>query len=141
MLCKNVKRKENLIEDPRSFYQLTDGEKVQYIVDTYFMGPEVRQNQDQVKKDNKYINSLPESSQCKDNYDKCKEWAENGECTINPEFMLYGCPGSCKACALSEQEKFNLVKIYNKREPSHCVFHGESYPDPYKYLRKTEEYN
>lgn len=38
----------------------------------------------------------------KDNSDKCKEWAEQGECTQNPSYIQLHCPESCgKAVAWS----------------------------------------
>ena len=32
---------------------------------------------------------------CKDNYKKCGEWAKNGECDYNPNFMKFQCAFSC----------------------------------------------
>ena len=36
---------------------------------------------------------------CADELDECVKWAESGECTTNPSFMLVRCKRSCKACA------------------------------------------
>lgn len=145
-----ISRSEHLVDptigpDPRSFYELTDGEKIQYIIDTYFTGPdEQTKTAAAEKKDKAYVQSLPEDANCADNYDSCAKWAANGECRANPEFMLYNCAGSCKACKLSPQEKYNLVKIYNRRDPEHCVFHADdtprSYPSPERYVRLFESY-
>ncbi len=35
---------------------------------------------------------------CKDKDDRCKEWAEWGECKNNPDWMLANCKKSCKQC-------------------------------------------
>jgi hypothetical protein len=88
------------------------------------------------KAENAYINSLPASANCPDKFDDCPKWANGGECTINPEYMLYNCAKSCQACALSDQEKENLTKIYNSRDPPVPVYHGEGYPGPLEYMYK-----
>jgi hypothetical protein len=137
-----LRNRENL-KDPRSFYELTDGEKIQYIIDTYFMGSEeLRQTSGNTKKENDYIRSLPVSDQCSDSYDECSKWAANGECTINPGFMLYKCAKSCKSCALNDQQKYNLVEIYGNRDAPHCVYHpgSKGYPDPQYYVRQFDSY-
>jgi hypothetical protein len=133
-------------QDPRSFYQLTDGEKIQYIIDTYFNSSEQDVvNAAKIKQENQYITSLPVDDQsCVDNYDDCPKWAADNECIINPEYMLYNCPKSCKACSLKPQDKYNLVNIYNTRDPPNCVYHDQtkihSYPDPGRYIREFENY-
>ena len=141
-------RKETLVsQDTRTFYELTDGEKIQRLIDDYFTGAEDKEsgpNSNKIAKDNAYINSLPlDDKSCSDLYDDCGKWAANNECIINPEYMLYNCPKSCKACALNAQQKYNLVKIHNTREPPNCVFHEEtvrSYPAPERYIREFENY-
>eukprot|EP00966_Prymnesium_polylepis_P259882 6003523-Prymnesium_polylepis.1 len=45
--------------------------------------------------------SAPESL-CKDQSDHCVTWANAGECTGNPKFMLSSCPASCGACEAVE---------------------------------------
>lgn len=86
------------------------------------------------KRENEYIDSLPEDSGCSDKFSSCKDWAAAGECSVNPEFMLYNCANSCQACKLSPTQKYNLVKIFNSRDPVTCVYHGEPYPDSNNYL-------
>lgn len=86
------------------------------------------------KAENAFIASLPLSTACNDNYTDCPKWAADGECVINPEYMLYNCAKSCQACALNEQQKYDLVKIYNTREPQHCVYHGEDYPSTTRFM-------
>ncbi len=36
---------------------------------------------------------------CVDLKDKCRKWADSGECQSNPEFMLFSCPMSCNTCS------------------------------------------
>jgi hypothetical protein len=121
--------------------KLTDGEKGQYIVDTYFTYlPENEQISAQQEQDDTYINSLPKNSDCDDVFDECANWADDGECKINPEFMLYKCPKSCEVCSISEQNKNKMTRIYNSRPLEHCVYHGASYPGEFKYLNKMYDY-
>jgi len=35
---------------------------------------------------------------CEDNNKRCQEWADRGECKINPNYMLKWCRLSCKVC-------------------------------------------
>lgn len=35
---------------------------------------------------------------CKDLDDRCREWADDRECLVNPGFMQKTCPASCKYC-------------------------------------------
>lgn len=127
----------------KAFGDMMEGEKVQFIIDTYFTShsddEEVAQSQG---KEDAYINSLPVSDQgCTDDYDDCQKWADNGECTINPEYMLYACPKACKACALTPQQKHDVTVIYNQREPARCVNHGENYPGNFPYINRMYDYN
>jgi hypothetical protein len=88
----------------------------------------------QIEKENAYIRSLPKSRDCENKYDGCEAWATDGECSINPEYMLYNCPSSCQACALNDQQKYNVTYIYNTRDPAGCVYHGEDYPSVTRYM-------
>jgi ShK domain-like len=128
--------------DPRSFYELTDGEKVQYIVDTYFLGPDEQggsPEEAQKAKDAKFIQSLPQdNTSCDDDFEGCAAWAQNGECTVNPEFMLYYCPKSCGACSMTPSQKYKAVQVYNRQPIDKCIFRGESYPDPGRFVRNLE---
>jgi hypothetical protein len=138
----------------KSFNQMSEGEKVQFIIDTYFVA--VSDEDVDTKKqqqENDYINSLPLSGTgatsstnttgqtCTDDYDDCQTWAQNGECTINPEFMLYSCPNACRACNLTPQQKQNVTVIYNSRKPAGKVYHGENYPGNFPYLNRMYTYN
>ena len=35
---------------------------------------------------------------CTDLYRECKQWAGQGECAYNPDFMLMQCQRSCMVC-------------------------------------------
>lgn len=117
----------------KPYMQLTAGEQTQFIIDTYYsLNSET--NDDTIAKQDAYINSLPTDGSCGDKYTDCAKWAANGECTINPAYMLDNCAGSCQSCALTPQQKYNLMQIYATRPISQNVYHGEPYPGPHKYL-------
>lgn len=127
----------------KSFMDMTDGEKVGFIINTYFkaVSDEDPGDSKKKKKEDAYVNSLPVSSTCGNDFDDCKLWAQNGECNINPEFMLYSCPGACGACALTPQQKHNVTVIYNNRAPAGTVSHGQNYPGNFPYLNRMYSYN
>jgi hypothetical protein len=138
----NTPQAQYISQDPRSFYELTDGEKIQYIIDHYFESPQETGTDTaaRIARENTYIKSLPQNSSCSDDYNDCATWAANNECIINPEFMLYHCPSSCAACSLTPQDKWNLVQIYNNRDPPNCVSRGRGYPDPNRTLQQFYSY-
>ena len=35
---------------------------------------------------------------CQDDHEHCEDWAKNGECENNPEYMKDGCKKSCGIC-------------------------------------------
>ena len=35
---------------------------------------------------------------CTDKYAECKNWAQQGECGFNPDFMIAECERSCMIC-------------------------------------------
>lgn len=37
---------------------------------------------------------------CVDIHESCDRWAESGECTSNPGWMLLNCPVSCNNCEI-----------------------------------------
>merc|ERR1712121_546014 len=37
-------------------------------------------------------------SNCVDKHSRCQEWADRGECKINPRYMLNMCKKACKVC-------------------------------------------
>jgi len=127
--------------------KLSRGEQLQYITDIYIKMMKAYDSQSntpeaiQKAADDKFVAQLPQDSNCTDEYSSCQEWADNGECEINPEFMLYNCKKSCKVCSLTGDEKSELVRIYNSREPAHCVYHGANYPGPSSYMNTLNEYN
>lgn len=129
--------------DSRTWNDLTMGEKVRYIADTYFNPYADDVGDDSQKKtDDDFIKNLDyDDTTCTDKFKDCSEWAENDECTINPEYMLYNCSKSCKACKLNDDEKYQLIKIYNTRPIDHCVYRGKEYPDNFQYLSKLYDYS
>ena len=126
---KNPKNPKNpLVGTAKTWRDLSPNDKLDYLVTKYFnydvgSGPDPK-----VTKENNYIASLPQDAKCQNDFTDCGQWAANGECDINPEYMLYNCKSSCKSCALSEQEKHNVSSILNSRSPPGCVFHGFDYP-------------
>mmetsp|Transcript_512 Transcript_512/g.767 ORF Transcript_512/g.767 Transcript_512/m.767 type:complete len:514 (-) Transcript_512:113-1654(-) len=51
---------------------------------------------------------------CVDTNEKCAEWADGGECDVNPSYMLYSCRSSCKTCDLDEKELKSLAEHKRK---------------------------
>lgn len=140
-----LKNKEYLEGDKKIIIwdKLTPGEKVQYISNLYFpiISEQAKENINQISDENDFIASLPkDDTTCENGFSKCPDWAKNGECEINPEFMLYNCAKSCKACKYTDEDKNKLDKIYNSRKPSHCIYHGEEYPGEFSYLNKLYDY-
>jgi hypothetical protein len=41
---------------------------------------------------------------CRNEHEKCQEWAGRGECDANPNFMRYSCGGSCGTCNLTNDK-------------------------------------
>jgi len=121
------------ILSPEEFDKLSDGERLDYLIEKYFRGISVGDPESMARKnrilENRYLKSLPrDSSTCSDHFKSCTKWAKNGECRINPAFMLYGCSKSCKACKLNPGQKYKVADIHNGRDPKHCVYHAEEYP-------------
>lgn len=116
------------------FNALSESDKLQYVIDKYFMRQGPPTETEKINYENKYIDSLPkDSTSCVDFYNDCPKWAKNGECKVNPEYMLYNCKASCSACKLNPQEQYNVTSIYNSRDPPSCVYHGFNYPGPLEY--------
>lgn len=128
----------------KSFWEMSDGEQVQYITDAYFRGDPVTSEKKvdpKVAADKTFVESLPKSNVgCEDKYLDCPKWAADQECEINPEYMLYNCAKSCKACSYDDQQKSELIRIYNSKEPAHCIYHGANYPGPFPYLYQLYNY-
>lgn len=124
--------------------KLSAGEQVQYIADTYFNihGDTSDSKPKSIEEKAKtIIAELPiDNTSCTDNYKDCYIWANNGDCKINPEYMLYNCAKSCSACKYTNEDKTSLVKLLNSDKPSKCVYYGKEYPDEYQYLNKLYDY-
>lgn len=145
---KDVPAKPNV--DCESVWDtLTGGEQIQCITDKYFtLFPKddtssgTSSGSTRTDDEKKFIESLPKDSEsCTDNYSECSSWAANGECNINPEYMLYNCAKSCKACSYTPEDKIKLVEIYNKTMPSKCIYRGKPYPGEFQYLNKFYDYD
>lgn len=113
------------------FNKLDNNTQINYLYYKYFKTDDEDKKQyfDIIKKrdENLFIESLPYGDNCsnKENDEKCKKWAENGECVINPSMMLYDCEKSCRACNLSNDNKQKIIKIIESRSPLGCVYHDE----------------
>lgn len=65
--------------------------------------------------------SIPDSD-CVDLHSLCHEWAHEGECLLNPEYMKAACKYSCLLCLKEESRKedgldkqqINQIKIFEK---------------------------
>lgn len=42
------------------------------------------------------------AKECLDRHGSCSNWASQGECDINPGWMIINCPSSCQACHLRD---------------------------------------
>jgi hypothetical protein len=125
---------------PKKFEEMDYAEKLQYAIDNYF---KKRKTEEDTKKDEtkKIIQDIPRSDVgCEDEYDECAEWAANGECEVNPEYMLYNCTKSCKVCGVSKKEKSKLIKAYNDLPIQNCVYHGANYPGEGYFLHTFYDY-
>lgn len=130
-----------LVGTAKDWRALSPNEKIDYLV-TRYLGYNTKEVVNtKVINENKYIASLPQSADCEDDYDDCPAWAANGECDINPEYMLYNCKKSCKSCALNPQQLQNVTAIMNSRPPPGCSFHGKPYPGPFTYYYNMLEYH
>lgn len=120
-----------LLPRPKYWHTLNQAQKLNWIIEVYYKPPVDKKT---TKEEEKYLKSLPKSRKCDDVFTDCAKWASNGDCTINPEFMLYNCPKSCASCKLSPDEKYKASEILNKRENSTCVYYGKPYPDPNRWI-------
>ena len=57
-----------------------------------------------------------EAEECRDENPNCVWWAEEGECSRNPDYMLHNCKASCKQCRHSITDDTVIRKI----EPEEC---------------------
>ena len=127
-LRKKIQSTTPVLENPvlpPNWDEMPDEEKAAYVADFYIDKTE------EPPLDETYIDKLPRDSECENKFAECELWAANGECMINPEYMFYNCQKSCETCALTADEKYNVVEIVNSKSPDGCVYHGESYPDPF----------
>lgn len=55
---------------------------------------------------------------CVDSHEKCEEWADGGECDVNPMYMLFSCRSSCKTCDVNDTD---LKKVAEHKRKLHLV--------------------
>lgn len=110
--------------------KMTPAERMQWIINNNHGELDAKQKETKkIIEENIFINTLNWSDKgCSDSFGSCSTWADNGECKINPEYMLYFCPKSCKACKLNPRQKYKLTEMWNSKMPEHCVYHGKPYP-------------
>ena len=73
-----------------------------------------------------YVTLIGSEVQCIDeNADDCDYWAETGECTENPEYMLNHCKKSCTGFRCSDGGC-----IYSKSAA--CLFESPCIPEKWK---------
>jgi hypothetical protein len=82
------------------------------------------------QKEVKYFASLPPSKGCIDTDDRCKQWALNNDCIINPTFMLKYCPSSCNSCGYTDAQVSVLNSTLDTRALPDCANHGGYSTDP-----------
>jgi hypothetical protein len=70
---------------------------------------------------------------CKDNHRECDVWAEENECTIDPERMLQLCPKACQLCDNENDSGTYISNCYG--EDQHV-----SRKDTALRVREVEEY-
>ena len=56
------------------------------------------------------ISDLEIIDPCEDQHERCEFWANEGECDINPNYMLDKCAKSCKECTVSSSERDKKVE-------------------------------
>ena len=116
-LAPQIAQVAPLVGTAKTWREMSPDEKIDYLVTRYLDYDIKDSTNPKIIEQNKYIASLPQNGDCADDYDKCPAWAVNGECDINPEYMLYNCKKSCKSCALTPQQLENVTAIMNDRNP------------------------
>jgi len=54
---------------------------------------------------------------CVDEYAKCRDWARNGRCALDPFFMAHNCRESCGSCGFKSAHHANIPQLTeNKKE-------------------------
>lgn len=78
---------------------------------------------------------------CKDDNVQCSFWASEGECKINPNYMLQNCAKSCKECeAFLDPEDHDVLDMLNKRSDLN-VEQERSYGRNKMEMKKTYDYS
>ena len=111
------------------FKKLNADSRVNYLYYKYFKGDDEEKQQyfDSVKqkKENEFIANLPYGDDCDNKKSDCEKRALAGECVINPKSMLYDCAKSCRACALTDENKTKIIDIIKSRQPYSCIYYDQ----------------
>lgn len=59
-----------------------------------------------------------ETSECIDESTNCPYWAEAGECTYNPNYMLKRCRASCRQCGDVDFDKLECQDYFKTECPN-----------------------
>lgn len=111
------------------FNRLDNNTQVNYLFYKYFKGEDEEKQQyfDLIKKrsDNMSIERMPYGDNCSDIKTDCQKRAEAGECVVNPDMMLRDCAKSCRACALTDDDKQKITKIIESRPSYGCLYYEQ----------------
>ncbi len=58
---------------------------------------------------------------CRDNNDRCGEWAATNECSSNPTWMLENCKLSCNVCTVTTERSIQPTPTTETNEQEECV--------------------
>jgi hypothetical protein len=65
------------------------------------------------------VNAVPDDSDCIDSDERCELWADAGECSKNPGYMLSGCAKACNVCPSEGMDAVH-AKPYCVNEEERC---------------------
>ncbi len=49
-----------------------------------------------------YFSRQDSEKECVDKSDECPLWAEDGDCNLNPQYMMQNCAKTCMVCSSAE---------------------------------------
>jgi hypothetical protein len=89
------------------------------------------------------LDTIEAIADCKDNDDRCHQWAAMGECDNNPEYMLTDCQVSCNNCPtalnFSDEENQLLQQITKYGQPQR-VESSRHKDDIFNNIKQTLQY-
>merc|ERR1719181_145734 len=79
---------------------------------------------------------------CADGHFQCKDWADQGECRSNPDFMTVNCRLSCNTCEkaaylLQSKSSLNFLQIATVEANGDATDHASTSSDEYKAQREA----